>query len=424
MKTRLFRHLLLAFTLLLLFDSSASAQFNSGSTGADGALDLSSCSVYSTCLIQLPESGILNYTTINVPPQRTVVFKRNSRNTPVTLLAQGNVTIRGRIEVSANTTGHATTIGGPGGFNGGGALQAGFGPGGGTITSNSDSPHGRWVGPLSLVPIVGGSGAADQGGGGGGAITIASSGTIVIESVDGIAGIWADGTVGIGLPGRCGSGGAIRLVANAINIPNGTLQATSCGPSPTGVIRLEGSQIDFRGFGSPAPVLAPVNPTVTLSNPPLLTIVSIGGFSVPSYAGSRFDTVDLLLPNQLVDPINVVIQAANIPSGTQVRVGFANSGSPNGISTPCNLSGGPGPLQCTATISNLNRTAVTYLLATATFAPSGSLAKFNPKGPDNVAEVRLQARLGARHTYSFFRANGSIIEYSRLPKEFLQEFGL
>ena len=145
--------------------------------------------------------------------------------------------------------------------------------------------------------------------------------------------------------------------------------------------------------------------------------------SVPSYAGSRFDTVDLLLPNSIPDPVNVVVQAVNIPSGTQVQVGFV-SGSPSGTSTACTLSSGPGPLSCTATISNLNRTGVTYLLATATFAPPALLAKDNPKGKDQIAQIRLETVLGKQPKYVFLRGDKSVIETAKVPKEFLQYFGM
>src|SRR5438094_398941 len=100
--------------------------FSSGSTGADGALDLSS----GDRVVQIPESGVLNYTTINIPASRSLTFKRNSRNTPVVVLAQGNVLIGGVIDVSApSTSSNPVTTPGPGGFYGGQPGMPGFGPG-------------------------------------------------------------------------------------------------------------------------------------------------------------------------------------------------------------------------------------------------------------------------------------------------------
>src|SRR5208283_1903006 len=193
--------------------SSASAQtFSSGSTGADGALVLTA----GDQTVSLPDSGILNYTTVNIPSGRRLTFTPNLQNTPVVMLAQGDVSVAGTIDVSAQDS-----IPGPGGFYGGDFNNPGFGPGGGTAAS----PNGQWVGPLSLVPIIGGSGAAGapysncgyRGGAGGGAVVIASSGSITVSGgwilasrtnrLDGLH-CWA----------AMGAPGAIRLVANSITV--------------------------------------------------------------------------------------------------------------------------------------------------------------------------------------------------------------
>ncbi|WP_368563723.1 hypothetical protein [Pseudoxanthomonas sp. UTMC 1351] len=125
---------------------------DSGSTGADGVL-----SPTSNVDIQLPDSGVLNYTTVNIPVGVTVKFIKNSGNTPVYLLASGNVTVAGIINIAgadARPTGTygdgvqnddgRSGEGGPGGYSGGsggrGDAQqrvaiirggAGLGPGGG-----------------------------------------------------------------------------------------------------------------------------------------------------------------------------------------------------------------------------------------------------------------------------------------------------
>jgi hypothetical protein len=125
---------------------------DSGSTGADGALNPTV-----NTEIQLPPSGILNYTTVNIPAGVTVKFKPNAANTPVYLLASGDVTIAGTIDIRGGDAAPTGTdgdgaqgddgvpgAGGPGGFAGGrggrdDAAQraaiirggAGLGPGGG-----------------------------------------------------------------------------------------------------------------------------------------------------------------------------------------------------------------------------------------------------------------------------------------------------
>lgn len=138
--------------LALAFAATGGHAFNSGSTGADGALNPTV-----NTEIQLPPSGVLNYTTINIPAGVTVRFKRNAMNTPVYLLASGNVTIAGTIDINGRTAAATGTAGdgvvaddgvpgegGPGGYDGGRggrddlALSpavirggAGLGPGGG-----------------------------------------------------------------------------------------------------------------------------------------------------------------------------------------------------------------------------------------------------------------------------------------------------
>ena len=91
------------FMLAALASASAQAAFSSGSTGADGAL-----SPTVNTEIQLPESGILNYTTVNIPAGVTVKFKKNTANTPVFILASGNVTIAGTVDIRG---GDATATG-------------------------------------------------------------------------------------------------------------------------------------------------------------------------------------------------------------------------------------------------------------------------------------------------------------------------
>lgn len=411
--------LIVVATLLTLTFTAQAQSFSSGSTGADGALDLSTMNCPSgTCQVQLPESGILNYTTVNIPQGRTLVFKRNARNTPVVMLVQGDVTIAGAINVSASSdpdypARYSTP--GPGGFYGGAPGQDGLGPGGGQASPYHD---GKWVGPLSLVPIIGGSGGAGVGGhgggGGGGAIVIASSTSIVCSGSIFANGVFGDTT---------GSGGAIRLVANSINVSGGFSAYGCCGVGP-GIVRLEAptGALTFTGSSSPAAVLSPINPVIVSAAPPQLTIISIGGYPIPSYAGSRFDTVDLLLPNQLTDPINIVLRASNIPLGTQIDVKALN-GSGSEVFTPGTLTGTFESSTATATASNLNRASVTFLIATATFNPPQGAAVFNPKGPDQVAKVRVEAAPGAKPKYIFLRGDGTMIEVAKVPKAFLQQFG-
>jgi len=405
--------------LVLFLSSLAQAQtFSSGSTGADGPLDLTS----GDRTVQLPESGILNYTTVNIPAGRTLRFKRNSHNTPVYMLAQGNVSIAGVVDVTAGSdpdTPASAQTPGPGGFYGGNLGQLGFGPGGGQPLPGD--VNGRWIGPLSLVPLIGGSGGYDKGAGGGGAIAIASSASITIS---GAVHAWS-ACLGCF---RGGSGGAIRLVANAITVSGDLNAHSSFGGSGNngnpGVVHLEApaGALTFTGTSSPPAGLFPINPIITQANSPSLTITSVGGFPVPSYAGKRFDTYDMLLPNQLPDPINVVVQANNIPVGTQVSIGIVN-GSPSATTTPASLQGTFSSSTATPTVSSLNRAAVTYLIASATFDPPAGSAPFNQKGANYVDKVRVESLVGAKPRFVFLRIDGSVISEEKLLPQFLAQFG-
>jgi hypothetical protein len=147
-----FRPFMLLLALGAALVAPGAFAFDSGSTGADGAL---APTVNTT--IALPPSGILNYTTINIPTGVTVRFTKNALNTPVYLLASGNVTIAGSIDINGTSGANSGTsgdglqaddglpgVGGPGGFDGGRGGRddlaqtpsiirggAGLGPGGG-----------------------------------------------------------------------------------------------------------------------------------------------------------------------------------------------------------------------------------------------------------------------------------------------------
>lgn len=411
--------------LLLALSLVCFGQFNSGSTGADGALDLSACTT-TICEVPLPESGILNYTTVNVPAGKTLVFKPNSRNTPVTILAQGNININGSINLNASGRNP-----GAGGYHGGNSSSPqGFGPGGGQSTS----VHGKWVGALSLVPIIGGSGGASPttnniyfGGGGGGAIVLASSSSVFINQTSSFN-ISVDGSVGWTGASTCsscgsGSGGSIRIVANFVNI-SGNLYARAGGFSPyVGTIRIEApaGQRNVSGTFNPTPVISEINPVVIPTNPPTLRIASIAGYPVPTgSAGSPYG-VDLMLSAQLSDPLQVQIQGFNIPVGTQIQLLLSGA---SGTATGCALTGETSWSACNVSVTGLNRNGVTTLLAVAVFEVPTQTNAFNPEGENKVSKVRLETALGGKPKYTFLRANGNVIDAKNLSLQFLQQFGM
>lgn len=268
---------ILVLTGTLVWSGSAWAQtFSSGSTGALGALNPTS-----NTTVTLPPDGVLNYTTVNIPAGVTVTFQRNAANTPVTLLATGDVTIAGTVSVNGGTgpnSGPVPGQGGPGGFPGGvggSPPVGGSGPGGGGSggVTNNNATYGVSSAFVSLLPLFGGSGGGGgpigsfgtpTGGGGAGSIVIASSTKITVTgSVTATGGNGGAVTGGTSFQGGGGSGGAIRLVAPQVTgtgslLAQGGLQGgeslwNECSsgrwPHPDGVGYRERPPVfDSRGF--------------------------------------------------------------------------------------------------------------------------------------------------------------------------------
>lgn len=141
--------------LILAGLAPASWAFNSGSTGADGALT----PTVNTEVV-LPASGILNYSSINIPAGVTVTFRRNVANTPVVLLVSGNATISGTLDVSGGSAANSGT-------SGDGVLADDGTPGQGGPGGYSGGRGGRPVGALEIPDRNGGKGLGPGGGGGG-----------------------------------------------------------------------------------------------------------------------------------------------------------------------------------------------------------------------------------------------------------------
>lgn len=175
--------------MLLLGGEMAFAVFDSGSTGADGAF-----SPAVNTVLDPPANGVFNFTTVNIPSGVTVTFWKNTANTPVVILAQGNVTIAGTISVSgeaapsAGAAGDGNTgddsqpgKGGPGGYDGGfGGLGGGFGGGLGNLGSNGVGPGGGGISSTYTL-----YGVTYSNGGGGGGFGAAGSGSYGNYSVGG-----------------------------------------------------------------------------------------------------------------------------------------------------------------------------------------------------------------------------------------------
>lgn len=267
--------------------------FESGSTGADGVL--APAAGVGTVEIDLPESGILNYSSVQIPAGVTVRFKRNTLNTPVVLLVSGDASIAGTINVSGTHGAHVGTAGdgnvaddgvpgkgGPGGFDGGrgGAADqtqkpevirggSGLGPGGGKggIEGGANCalryhPHigggagfagngredahsayycgggsfsdavGRSYGNALLQPLIGGSG----GGGGRGGANFAGSG-----------GGGGGGALLIAVSGTLNHTGSILANGGGSGSAAGTNAGASGGGGSGGGVRLVATRVTGNG---------------------------------------------------------------------------------------------------------------------------------------------------------------------------------
>lgn len=439
--------------------------FDSGSTGADGAFNPTT-----NTEVVLPADGIFNYTTVNIPTGVTVTFKKNAGNTPVYILATGNVTIAGSINVSGGAgNAIAPGKGGPGGFNGGlggyanscggialgfgggkpankvGVLTYGAGGGGGGFGAVGSSGSGLWpgnatggsggsaYGNANLLPTIGGSGgggacATDSyiggsGGGGGGAIVIATGGTInVTGSITANGGNGANYGGGNAGGGGGGSGGAIRLMANIIQ-GEGTISASggtggSCGwgqqycnggVGGAGRIRIEANTFSRTSNSSPSYNFGGSPLAVFHPIVPTLKIASVAGVAVFDIPTGAYSSPDVVLPNGTANPVDVVVEASYIPVGTTVTItGVPELG--NSSSATAILAGTQASSSATAKLTISGQSA-NVLMATATFTFQ-TAANQMPVYADGekVVKMRIASALGGASSVTYITETGKEIQ--------------
>lgn len=277
---------LMALFLVILFLPAMC--FGLASDGSDGPFHPTS-----NTTIDLPEDGIFNFTTIIIPSGVRVTVRQNAANTPVYLLATGDITIDGTVSVSGGAVGENWNAG-PGGFDGGpcGVLGVttggnGGGPGGGMggpyrnpgggggfATPGDDGKTDQCVSTPGLggnaVPYTpglfhggsggggGGSGPYEfipggDGGGGGGTLYMSTPAMIHIKGKVLANGGGGDGCYTSALCGiRCGpagggSGGFIWIEAGTLNLDeDGRI---SCDKGPGGIRSSDGTLTHFGGDG-------------------------------------------------------------------------------------------------------------------------------------------------------------------------------
>lgn len=332
--------------------ANAYAQVNTGSTGSDGALDLTGSS--GSVVINMADhpSGVYNYTYVDIPSGVTLTYIPNANNSPVTWLVQSNVTIdvNGQVDVSGQGSPAYSLqggAGGPGGYAGGtganvattpNSATGGQGPGGGLPNPNPSLTFA--TGPASycnvfLIPLLGGSGGGGiygvptggGGGGGGGAILIAASGQIVVNGW-----ILANGA-------GSGSGGAIRLVASQLS-GSGFIEARNPDGTPSGQIRVDSYVNTFTGYFSGVPSLGSQFVIIPVAGQlPQLTVTGVGGVSISGSPTGVLTTPDAVLSAQQNNPVPIVVTCSNLPLNTLITVSVKPANGPAISATGYNTSG-------------------------------------------------------------------------------------
>jgi hypothetical protein len=353
------------FVLVLGLPSATIAQdFDSGSTGADGALTFAANAgtidfdpTTYTPRLDPEVDNVYHFTSITIPAGTTVRLSARTlpEGRPVHWLASGAVTIAGTLDL-AGENGHnfnATvrpSIPGAGGYSGGIATQAptrGNGPGGGDAALSShggpaghrfNGQSGEGLGGSAygndfLLPLLGGSGGgggwgtfSGGAGAGGGAIVVASSTSIrVLGQI-----LAAGGSAGAGRTFQdrvsgAGSGGAIRLIAPRIE-GTGTLNVaggSGNGAASHGRIRLEA----FRNTSTfsivpPTGLVTPAAPGAVFLPPsaPAIKVVRVAGQAVAMSPTGSFDTPDVVVDSATA--VTVEIEARHVPLGTVLNLTF------------------------------------------------------------------------------------------------------
>ena len=222
--------------------------------------------------------------------------------------------------------------------------------------NRNSSEAGFLYGDDTLIPLIGGSGGAGyngesfdntslagggSGGAGGGAICIAAKGTVTLAGnikARGNRGGGYQGSIGTNFyfQGGCGSGGAVRIVADAIG-GSGTIDVSSLGEvngytdagihdrsiGGVGRIRLDSNNItlcnrDFSGWNV-APSLGNSD-SVVLWADAKITMLTLGGAALPSDPTYRQSGLNECVSFATAGERELVFRTENIPTDANVVV--------------------------------------------------------------------------------------------------------
>ena len=370
------------------------------------------------CGVYDPEKWavVFKYSSVQIDEGCTLKFVNHPSNPPVYWLVNGNVVIKGEINLDGDRGQDYGDVGvtvcakpGPGGFAGGLSMTynsssqyyyyggGGYGPGGATsqirrkhpdylympsviggggsyatkgnsnskrdgITNSSDA--GSLYGDETLLPLVGGSGGAGYNGGnydyttltgggaggaGGGAICIAVKGTVSlngsIKARGNRGGGYIDGanTSSFHFMGGCGSGGAVRILADSVS-GTGSIDVRSFGGTAesigqdrgytirniydrsiggSGRIRLDSNNITLcnRDFSSwnVMPSLGNSD-SVVLWADAKITMLTLGGAALPEDPTYRQSGLNECVSFATAGERELVFRTENIPTDANVVV--------------------------------------------------------------------------------------------------------
>ena len=301
---------------------------------------------------------VFKYSSVSIPAGLTVTFSNHPSRAPVVWLVDGDADINGLVALNGQnyTSLNAAGEPGPGGFRGGHRYQlvslynsAGFGPGGPlsrqTNSIRRDGSYatvgnygGQVYGNVRILPLIGGSGGSGAswanyvtGGGGGGAILIVVNGALTlnggIQATGGGAYYYTYGYSTYWVCG-CGSGGAVRLVADTFG-GEGYVHVDALDASAArGRIRMEANNVAGTvRFYPQTDVVGPDDPVLIWppAAAPSVKVVSIG--QMPVQADPRaslevgqsdvvidhMETAIIELETRNVDTVNGAVQVRVLP---------------------------------------------------------------------------------------------------------------
>lgn len=430
-----------------------------------GFVETTDLNVYQSTALQLPADGVLKYRNVYIAPNVNLTFTKNQNNTPVTLLASGNVVIdaNGTLNVSGSngTTFLNTGKGGPGGFDGGGGGgltlpgSRGQGPGAGgggaygvnypggggggghaSSASNGGTGNGSYggaggaaYGNTNLFPMVGGSGGGGTGatasqtgyagGGGGGSILIAASGTIDVKGLINARG--GNGGLNGYLSGAGGgSGGSIYLVAttisgdgeiNAIGGYGGYTESyvkSNGGNGSLGRIRLEAWNLLRTNQSNPNFSFKQYPVNVIPAVMPSLTIASVGGVAVPTLPKGDVRNPDVIIPAGATMPLTIIVSANNIPAGSTVTV-KALSGVTNDVVSAAGILTGSNESSAAAVQLSFSTGYPSLLTVSTTYQATAFLGIPAFADGEKVAQVRVDSQVGGDSVVTYITESGKEI---------------